>query len=111
MNELARVILYYENLFMCAMQRLFEFKILPFVRLFIKFESWPVVGFCPHVTSTGVFGINLSTLYPNFGSFKGGVQHNEPGNRTIGLYHSHLAIGKSMVGAAPGVRKTVPGAL
>ena len=63
----------------------------PSVRPFIKSESWPVVGFCPHVTSTGVFGINLSTLYPNFGSFEGGVQHNEPGNQTIRLYHSHLA--------------------
>ena len=61
--------------------------------LYINPESWPVVGFCPHVRSTGVFGINLITLYPSFGSFEGGVQHNEPGNRTIGLYHSHLAIG------------------
>ena len=61
--------------------------------LYINPESWPVVGFCPHVGSTGVFGINLITLYPSFGSFEGGVQHNEPGNRTIGLYHSHLAIG------------------
>ena len=43
-----------------------------------KIESWPVVGFCPHVTNTEVFGINLSTLYPNFGSFEGGVQHSEP---------------------------------
>src|SRR4051812_8120419 len=71
---------------------LFEFKILPSVRPFIKSKSWPVVGFCPHVTSTGVFGINLSTLYPNFGSFEGGVQHNEPGNRTIKLCHCHLTI-------------------
>ena len=61
--------------------------------LYVKPESWPVVGFCPHVRSTGVFGINLSTLYPSFGSFEGGAQHNEPGNQTIGLYHSHLAIG------------------
>ena len=37
---------------------------------FVKSESWPVVGFCPHVGSTGVFGINLSTLYPSFGSLK-----------------------------------------
>ena len=71
---------------------LFEFKILPSVQPFIKSESWPVVGFCPHVTSIGVFGINLSTLYPNFGSFKGDVQRNELGNQTIMLYHSHLAI-------------------
>ena len=61
--------------------------------LYINPESWPVVGFCPHVGSTGVFGVNLITLYPSFGSFEGGVQHNELGNRTIGLYHSHLAIG------------------
>ena len=61
--------------------------------LYINPESWPVVGFCPHVGSTGVFGINLITLYPSFGSFEGGVQHNEPGNQTIGLYHSHLVIG------------------
>ena len=50
--------------------------------LYINPESWPVVGFCPHVTSTGVFGINLSTLFPIVGSFEGGAQHNEQGNRT-----------------------------
>ena len=38
--------------------------------LYINPESWPVVGFCPNVGSTGVFGINLSTLYPSFGSLK-----------------------------------------
>ena len=38
--------------------------------LYVNPESWPVVGFCPHVGSTGVFGINLSTLYPSFGSSK-----------------------------------------
>ena len=26
------------------------------------------------------------------GSFEGGAQHNEPGNRTIMLEHSHLVI-------------------
>ena len=71
---------------------LVEFKILPSVRPFIKSESWLVVGFCPHVASTEVFGINLITLYPSFGSFEGGVQHNELGNQTIRLYRSHLAI-------------------
>ena len=74
------------------MQRLFEFKILPYVWLFIKSERWLVVGFCPHATSAGVFGINLSTLVPIFGSFEGGAQ---PTNKAIGLimlYHSHLAI-------------------
>ena len=42
--------------------------------------------------SAQVYPKHLSTLYPNFGSVEGGVQHNEPGNRTIRLYHSHLAI-------------------
>ena len=74
------------------MQRLFEFKILPSMRLFIKSKRWPVVGFCPHATSAGVFGINLGTLFPIVGSFEGGAQHNEQGNRTIMHYHSHLAI-------------------
>ena len=71
---------------------LFEFKILPYVRPFIKFERWRVVGFCPHATSAGVFGINLSALVPILGPFEGGTQHNEQGNQTIMLYHSHLAI-------------------
>ena len=62
------------------------------MRPFIKSESWLAVSFCPHVASTEVFGINLITLYPSFGSFEGGVQHSEPGNQTISLYHSHLAI-------------------
>ena len=51
-----------------------------------------VVGFDPHATSVGVFGINLSALVPILGSFEGGAQHNEQGNRTIQLYHPHLAI-------------------
>ena len=38
--------------------------------LYVNPKSWPVVGFCPHVGSTGVFGINLNTIYPNFGSLK-----------------------------------------
>ena len=38
--------------------------------IYINPESWPVVSFCPHVGSMGVFGINLGTLYPSFGSFK-----------------------------------------
>ena len=78
--------------FICAMQHLFEFKVLPSVWLFIQSERWLVVGFCPHATSAGVFGINLSTLVPMFGSFEGGAQHNEQGNQTIMRYHSHLAI-------------------
>ena len=38
--------------------------------LYVNPESWPVIGFCPHVGSTAVFGINLSTLYPSFGCLK-----------------------------------------
>ena len=64
------------------MQCLWEFKILPYVWLFIQSERWLVLGFCPHATSDGVFGINLSTLVPMFGSFEGGAQHSEQGNRT-----------------------------
>ena len=71
---------------------LLEFKILPSMRLFINSESWRVVGFCPHATSAGVFGINLSALVPILGSFEGGSQRNEQGNQTIMLEHSHLAI-------------------
>ena len=62
------------------------------MRPFIKFERWQVVGFSPHATSAGVFRINLSALVPILGSFEGGAQHNEQGNRTIMLEHSHLAI-------------------
>ena len=65
--------------FICAMQRLFEFKILPSVWLFIESGRWLVLGFCPHAASAGVFGINLSTLVPIFVSFEGGAQHNEQG--------------------------------
>ena len=48
---------------------------LPPVRPFIKSEGWPVVGFCPHVDSTGVFGINLNTLYSIFWSQHLGSEH------------------------------------
>ena len=79
----------------CAMQHLFEFKILPSVRLFIKSERWLVVGFRPHATSAGVFRINLSTLVPMFGSFEGGAQHSEQGNQTnnaLSLSLSHIIL-------------------
>ena len=49
----------------------------------MKSKSWPVVGFCPHVTSTGVFGINLNTLYPNFWSFK---EVFSAANKAIGIF-------------------------
>ena len=45
-------------------------------------KSWPVVGFFPHVESTGVFGTNLNTLYPIFGSLK---EVFSTANQAIGL--------------------------
>ena len=86
-------------IFICCL--LFESFSYCAVVLYINPEIWQVVGFCPHIGSTGVFGINLTTLYPSFGSSKGRAQHNEPGNRTIGLYHSHLAIGALVWSAQP----------
>ena len=50
--------LLYESFFSCA------------AVLYINPESWPVIGFCPHVESTRVFGTYLDTLYPIFGSLK-----------------------------------------
>ncbi len=85
------------------MQRLCEFKILPSIWLFIQSERWLVLGFCPHTTSAGVFGINLSTLVPMFGSFEGGAQHNEQGNRTNNSIILNF-------GEAPGIRKAEFGA-
>ena len=45
-------------------------------------ESRPVVGFRPHVTSTGVFVENLDTLYPNVWSLK---EVSGAANKAIGL--------------------------
>ena len=55
----------------------------------MKSESWLVVGFCPHIDSTGVFGINLNTLYSKFWSLK---EVFSAMNKEIRLY-GHLAIG------------------
>ena len=46
-------------------------------------ESLPVLGFCPLVTSTGVFGISINTLYSRFWSFK---EVFSAANKAIGLY-------------------------
>ena len=58
------------------------FKILPHVRPFMKSKSWPVIGFYPHVDSTGVFGININTLYSKVWSLKGVFSAT---NQAIGL--------------------------
>ena len=80
------------------------------MRSFIKSGGWKVVGFSPHATSAGVFGVNLSALFPIVGSFEGGAQHNEPGNRTIMLEHSQNSIILNF-GEAPSIWKTEFGAL
>ena len=55
------------------------------MRPFMKPESWPVVGFCPHVTSTEVFGINLKhSLSKKNWSFK---EVFSAANKAIGLYN------------------------
>ena len=83
------------------------------MRPFIKFERWRVIVFSPHATSAGVFGINLSALFPILWSFEGGAQCNEQGNQTIMLEHSHLAIEfyNFKFGEAPSLRKAEFGAL
>src|SRR3954469_13938022 len=81
-----------KNLFICAKQCLLDLKYYFLCGRLSKIKRWPVVGFCPRATSAGVFGINLSALFPMVGAFEGGAQHNEPGNRTIMLEHSQLAI-------------------
>src|SRR3954467_9799303 len=91
MNSFVSV-LYAENLFVCALSNALNLKYCFLCGHLSITERWRVVGFCPHATRAGVFGINLRALVPIFGSFEGGLQHNEPGNRTIMLEHSHLAI-------------------
>ena len=72
---------------------LIEFKILLSVRPFIKkLRDGQSSASAPMPLVLGYSGISLSTLFPIVGSFEGGAQHNEPGNQTIMLEHSHLAI-------------------
>ena len=73
---------------------LIEFKILLSVWPFIKkLRDGQSLASAPMPLVLGCLGINLSALFPMFGSFEGGAQHNEQGNQTIMLYHPHLAIG------------------
>ena len=63
---------------------LVEFKILFSVRPFIKkLRDGQLLASAPMPLVLEVFGINLSALFPIVGSFEGGAQHNELGNRTI----------------------------
>ena len=72
LNKVISIIycLLYESLSSCA------------AILYINAESWPVIGFCPHVGSTGVFGTRLNTLYPILGSMK---EVFSTANQAIGL--------------------------
>ena len=59
LNEYIRVVfaLYGETKWVCNIM-IVMFLILPPVRpCCMKSEGWPVVGFCPHVGSTEVFGM------------------------------------------------------
>ena len=62
MRDTGTIIIYY------LLYESFFFLCGPLV--YMNSESWPVVGFCPHVESTGVFGKYLNTLYPIFWSLK-----------------------------------------
>ena len=51
--------------------------------LYVNPESWPIVGFCPHVKkNTGVFGVYLNALYPIVGFIK---EVFSTANQAIGL--------------------------
>ena len=50
--------------------------------LYVTLESCPVVRFCSHVGTMGVFGIHLNTLYPILGSIK---EVFSTANQAIGL--------------------------
>ena len=81
-----------ENLFICAKQCLLNLKyyfLCPFIK---KLRDGQSSASAPMPLVLGCSVINLSALFPMVGSFKGGAQHDEPGNRTIMLEHSHLAI-------------------
>ena len=69
------------------------FKILPPMRPYMISGSWPVVGLCPHVDSTGVFGMNLNTLYSTFWCLKEVFSARNKAIRLCGLYRAHLGIG------------------
>ena len=59
----------------------------------MKSESWPVIGFSPHVGSMGVFGINLNTLYSRVWSLKEVFSATNEAIGLYGFYRPHVAIG------------------
>ena len=79
--------------------------------LYINPESWPVVGFCPHIKVRGCSGHTLTLFIPLLGPFKEVFITMNPQSdyRALSLSLSHR--NSSMVGATPGIWKTVRGAL
>ena len=79
----------------------------------MKSESWPVVGFCPHVASTRVSGINLNTLYPNFGPLRRCLaqQTRQSDYTALSSSLSHRSSIILNFGAAPSIHKAKLGAL
>ena len=58
-NEYIRVVfaLYGETKWVCNIMIVMFLIVSPAPPCDMKSEGWPVVGFCPHVGSTGVFGM------------------------------------------------------
>ena len=88
----ARVILCAENLFICAKQCCLNLKYYLLCGCLSIMRDGELSSSAPVLLVLGFSGINLSALFPMLGSFEGGAQPNEQGNRTIMLEHSHLAI-------------------
>ena len=88
----ARVILCTENLFICAKQCCLNLKYYLLCGCLSILRDGESSASAPMPLVLGCSGINLGALFPIFGSFEGGAQPNERGNRTIMREHSHLAI-------------------
>ena len=81
---------------------------------YISSESWPVVGFCPHVTSTEVFGINLKhSLSKKIGPLRRCLaqQTRQSDYTALSLSLSHRSSIILNFGVAPGIRNAELGAL
>ena len=90
--KLARFVLCAENLFICAKQCCWNLKYYLLCGCLSILRDGQSSASAPMPLLLGCLVINLSTLFPIVGSFEGGAQHDEPGNRTIMREHSHLAI-------------------
>ena len=90
--KLACFVLCAENLFICAKQCCWNLKYYLLCGCLSILRDGESSASAPVPLVLGCSGINLSALFPMFGSFEGGAQPNEQGNRTIMREHSHLAI-------------------